>query len=167
MDCDEPHPETQLIQWTERPTATLVAAGSLWPLTQSQQPDEKTQLILRTERPTGALVGGGSLWPFVLFWTQVEKNSPRKKILTIPPKVHLHSFLMQVWGLVVHLIPMCQESGLSPIWTVCHCLLNQLTGDLYYLISSNYKPCLLVILRCLHTNTLLSSPLTPGLSLRT
>jgi len=34
MDCDEPHPapneKTQGIQWTERPTGTLVAAGSLW-----------------------------------------------------------------------------------------------------------------------------------------
>ncbi len=35
MDCDEPHPapneKTQGIQWTERPTGALVAAGSLWP----------------------------------------------------------------------------------------------------------------------------------------
>jgi hypothetical protein len=36
MDCDEPHPapneKTQGIQWTERPTGALVAAGSLWPI---------------------------------------------------------------------------------------------------------------------------------------
>jgi hypothetical protein len=36
MDCDEPHPapneKTQPIQWTERPTGSLVAAGSLWPV---------------------------------------------------------------------------------------------------------------------------------------
>jgi hypothetical protein len=35
MDCDEPHPapneKMQGIQWTERPTGALVAAGSLWP----------------------------------------------------------------------------------------------------------------------------------------
>ncbi len=35
MDCDEPHlvpnEETKPIQWTERPTGALVAAGSLWP----------------------------------------------------------------------------------------------------------------------------------------
>ncbi len=35
MDCDEPHTapneKTQGIQWTERPTGALVAAGSLWP----------------------------------------------------------------------------------------------------------------------------------------
>jgi len=35
MDCHEPHPapneEMQGIQWTERPTGALVAAGSLWP----------------------------------------------------------------------------------------------------------------------------------------
>jgi hypothetical protein len=35
MDYDEPHPapneKTQPIQWTERPTGALVAAGSLWP----------------------------------------------------------------------------------------------------------------------------------------
>jgi hypothetical protein len=34
MDCDEPrltpNEKTQPIQWTERPTGTLVAAGSLW-----------------------------------------------------------------------------------------------------------------------------------------
>jgi len=36
MDCDEPNPapneKTQGIQWTERPTGALVAAGSLWPI---------------------------------------------------------------------------------------------------------------------------------------
>jgi len=36
MDWDEPHPalneKMQPIQWTERPTGALVAAGSLWPL---------------------------------------------------------------------------------------------------------------------------------------
>jgi hypothetical protein len=36
MDCDEPHPapneKTQGIQWTERPSGALVAAGSLWPI---------------------------------------------------------------------------------------------------------------------------------------
>jgi hypothetical protein len=36
MDCDEPHltpnEETKPIQWTERPTGALVAAGSLWAL---------------------------------------------------------------------------------------------------------------------------------------
>ncbi len=35
MDCHEPHPAPnenfQGIQWTERPTGALVAAGSLWP----------------------------------------------------------------------------------------------------------------------------------------
>jgi hypothetical protein len=35
MNCDEPRPapneKTQPIQWTERPTGALVAAGSLWP----------------------------------------------------------------------------------------------------------------------------------------
>jgi hypothetical protein len=35
MDCDEPNlalnEETKPIQWTERPTGALVAAGSLWP----------------------------------------------------------------------------------------------------------------------------------------
>jgi hypothetical protein len=35
MDCHEPHPapneNMQGIQWTERPTGALVAAGSLWP----------------------------------------------------------------------------------------------------------------------------------------
>ncbi len=35
MDCDEPHltpnEKTQPIQWTERSTGALVAAGSLWP----------------------------------------------------------------------------------------------------------------------------------------
>jgi hypothetical protein len=35
MDCHEPHPapneKMQGIQWTERPTGALVAAGSLWP----------------------------------------------------------------------------------------------------------------------------------------
>jgi len=35
MDCNEPHlalnEKTQPIQWTERPTGALVAAGSLWP----------------------------------------------------------------------------------------------------------------------------------------
>jgi hypothetical protein len=35
MDCREPHPapneKMQGIQWTERPTGALVAAGSLWP----------------------------------------------------------------------------------------------------------------------------------------
>jgi hypothetical protein len=34
MVCDEPHltlnEKTQPIQWTERPTGALVAAGSLW-----------------------------------------------------------------------------------------------------------------------------------------
>ncbi len=34
MDSDEPHlrpnEKTQPIQWTERPTGALVAAGSLW-----------------------------------------------------------------------------------------------------------------------------------------
>jgi len=34
MDRDEPHPapneKMQPIQWTERPTGALVAAGSLW-----------------------------------------------------------------------------------------------------------------------------------------
>jgi hypothetical protein len=94
MDSDEPHltpnEKTQPMQWTERPTAALVAAGSLWLLTQSQQPDEKTQLTLRTERPTGALVGAGSLWPFVF------EASGKKKILTILPTVHLHSLLIRV-----------------------------------------------------------------------
>ncbi len=37
MDWDEPHPapneKMQPIQWTERPTGALVAAGSLWPWT--------------------------------------------------------------------------------------------------------------------------------------
>jgi hypothetical protein len=36
-DCDEPHltsnKKMQPIQWTKQPTGTLVAAGSLWPLT--------------------------------------------------------------------------------------------------------------------------------------
>ncbi len=36
MDYDEPHltlnEKMQPIQWTERPTGALVAAGSLWPL---------------------------------------------------------------------------------------------------------------------------------------
>jgi hypothetical protein len=36
MTCDEPHlmpnEKMQLIQWTERPTGALMAAGSLWPL---------------------------------------------------------------------------------------------------------------------------------------
>ncbi len=40
MDCHEPHPapneKMQGIQWTERPTGALVAAGSLWP--KSYQP---------------------------------------------------------------------------------------------------------------------------------
>jgi hypothetical protein len=35
MDCDEPRPapneKMQPIQWTERPTGALEAAGSLWP----------------------------------------------------------------------------------------------------------------------------------------
>ncbi len=35
MDYDEPHlalnEKMQPIQWTERPTGALVAAGSLWP----------------------------------------------------------------------------------------------------------------------------------------
>jgi hypothetical protein len=35
MVCDEPHlvpnEEMQSIQWTERETGALVAAGSLWP----------------------------------------------------------------------------------------------------------------------------------------
>ncbi len=35
MECHEPHPapneKMQGIQWTERPTGALVAAGSLWP----------------------------------------------------------------------------------------------------------------------------------------
>jgi hypothetical protein len=35
MDCDEPHlapnEKTHPIQWTERPTGALVAAGSLCP----------------------------------------------------------------------------------------------------------------------------------------
>jgi hypothetical protein len=35
MDCHEPHPvpneNMQGIQWTERPTGALVAAGPLWP----------------------------------------------------------------------------------------------------------------------------------------
>jgi len=35
MDCDEPYltpnEKTQTIQWTERPTGALAAAGSLWP----------------------------------------------------------------------------------------------------------------------------------------
>jgi len=35
MDCDEPHltlnEKMQPIQWTEWPTDTLMAAGSLWP----------------------------------------------------------------------------------------------------------------------------------------
>jgi hypothetical protein len=37
MDRDKPHltpnEKTQPIQWTERPTGALVAAGSLWPYT--------------------------------------------------------------------------------------------------------------------------------------
>jgi hypothetical protein len=36
MNCDEPHlapnDKTQPILWTERPTAALMAAGSLWPV---------------------------------------------------------------------------------------------------------------------------------------
>jgi hypothetical protein len=40
MDCDEPHPapneKTQGIQWIERPTGALVAAGSLWPYNTSK-----------------------------------------------------------------------------------------------------------------------------------
>jgi len=36
MDYDQPHltsnEKMQPIQWTERPTGALVAAGSLWPL---------------------------------------------------------------------------------------------------------------------------------------
>jgi hypothetical protein len=36
MTCDEPHlmpnEKMQLIQWTERPTGALMAAGSLWPI---------------------------------------------------------------------------------------------------------------------------------------
>ncbi len=36
MDCDEPHltlnEKMQPIQWTERPTGALMAAGSLWPI---------------------------------------------------------------------------------------------------------------------------------------
>jgi hypothetical protein len=35
MECDEPHlvpnEKMQPIQWTERPTGALVAAGLLWP----------------------------------------------------------------------------------------------------------------------------------------
>jgi hypothetical protein len=42
MDCDEPHPvpneKTQPIQWTERPTGALVAAGSLWPSDCNEEP---------------------------------------------------------------------------------------------------------------------------------
>jgi hypothetical protein len=41
MDCHEPHPapneKMQGIQWTERPTGALVAAGSLWPRTSPLQ----------------------------------------------------------------------------------------------------------------------------------
>jgi len=40
MNCDEPHltpnEKMQPIQWTERPTGALVAAGSLWPIFTSQ-----------------------------------------------------------------------------------------------------------------------------------
>jgi hypothetical protein len=40
IDYDEPHlapnEKTQPIQWTERPTGALVAAGSLWPYESSQ-----------------------------------------------------------------------------------------------------------------------------------
>jgi hypothetical protein len=36
MDCDEPHlmlnEKTQPFQWTERPTAALVACWFLWPI---------------------------------------------------------------------------------------------------------------------------------------
>jgi len=36
MACDEPHltlnEKAQPIQWTERPTGALMAAGSLWPV---------------------------------------------------------------------------------------------------------------------------------------
>jgi hypothetical protein len=36
MDCDElrpaPNEKTLPIQWTERPTGALVAAGSVWPV---------------------------------------------------------------------------------------------------------------------------------------
>ncbi len=41
MDCDEPHltsnEKTQPIQWTEWPTGALVAAGSLWSYSSSNQ----------------------------------------------------------------------------------------------------------------------------------
>jgi len=46
IDCDEPHlvsnEKTQPIQWTERPTGALVAAGSLWPTYESSQDWYKT-----------------------------------------------------------------------------------------------------------------------------
>ncbi len=43
MDCDEPHStpneKMQPIQWTERPTAALVVAGSFWPeCTETEHP---------------------------------------------------------------------------------------------------------------------------------
>jgi len=55
MDCDEPHltpnENMQPIQWTERPTGALVAAGSLWPLSS-----------LAPELPSSIRMHGLSLW---------------------------------------------------------------------------------------------------------
>jgi hypothetical protein len=61
MDCDDelhlaPNEKTQPIQWTERPTGALVAAGSLCPPQQQVITEIRTPFISASAAPEGVLI---------------------------------------------------------------------------------------------------------------
>jgi len=64
MDCDDNHlarnEKTQPIQWTERPTGALVAAGSLWPRMSWRGRSGLEKARPRPQTPREQLCGIGS-----------------------------------------------------------------------------------------------------------